>query len=484
MEKEYIRLLNEKGETVRITKEWQIPPDGFDYIIFKDGDYVLAKNGRTGKIEFKDVDIATILNTIISTTSATRIYIAAGKYYAQKPIIISRSNITIEGAHKLGILEGSVEVSEIIANTAMDALIKPDTSVYATERLRNITLRNLHLNGNDKVTDTVNFEGIEYSTIENCAVTGATNSAIKLASHDSGNPGWSNVVKFNRISGGTYGLDLGASDNKIIGNFINGGMNGIYSTGAAEIITHNHIMVCGGDAIYLVGGKQVVISHNEIENNQGVGIKVYKAQDLVITDNLIFRNAGGGITLTVGSTSSVERITIESNLFWENGADYYGHSNEHAKHIYMYCGGTMKEITIANNQFYSNALAEASLGFDGTVSIEDVTITGNYSDLTETAGKPVLIIKSPVRLKSFGNNLGLENMGTATFSGDGGTTQFAIAHGLVTTPDKSKTKVWTLSADAAGDFWIDVDDTYIYVNYKTAPPSGTSNIVLGWEAEV
>ena len=81
-------------------------------------------------------------------------------------------------------------------------------------------------------------------------------------------------------------------------------------------------------------------------------------------------------------------------------------------------------------------------------------------------------------------NARFTNSGTATFSGDGSTTQFKIAHGLVSTPDKGKTRVWALSPDAADNFWIDVDDTYIYVNYKTAPPSGTDNVVLGWYAEV
>ncbi len=75
-----------------------------------------------------------------------------------------------------------------------------------------------------------------------------------------------------------------------------------------------------------------------------------------------------------------------------------------------------------------------------------------------------------------------ENSGTATFSGDGTTTQFKIAHGLVKTP--SKVKVTPASADAAGDFYVTVDTTYIYVNYLTAPPSGTDNVVLYWEAEV
>ncbi len=74
------------------------------------------------------------------------------------------------------------------------------------------------------------------------------------------------------------------------------------------------------------------------------------------------------------------------------------------------------------------------------------------------------------------------NSGTATFSGDATTKQFAIPHGLVTKP--SKYKVWPLSPDAAMDFYLTADDTYIYVNYLTAPPAGTDNVVLGWEGSV
>ena len=37
----------------------------FDYIIFKDGDVVKAKNGRTGKIEFKDTDAASVIQSTL-----------------------------------------------------------------------------------------------------------------------------------------------------------------------------------------------------------------------------------------------------------------------------------------------------------------------------------------------------------------------------------------------------------------------------------
>ena len=74
------------------------------------------------------------------------------------------------------------------------------------------------------------------------------------------------------------------------------------------------------------------------------------------------------------------------------------------------------------------------------------------------------------------------NSGTATFNGDGTTTQFKIAHGLASTP--SKVLVTPASSNATGSFYVTADATYIYVNYTTAPPSGTNNVVLNWYAEV
>lgn len=74
------------------------------------------------------------------------------------------------------------------------------------------------------------------------------------------------------------------------------------------------------------------------------------------------------------------------------------------------------------------------------------------------------------------------NSGTATFSGDGATTQFTIAHGLVSTP--SNVQITPMSSDASGSFYVTVDATNIYVHYITAPASGTNNVVLSWYAEV
>jgi len=75
-----------------------------------------------------------------------------------------------------------------------------------------------------------------------------------------------------------------------------------------------------------------------------------------------------------------------------------------------------------------------------------------------------------------------ENSGKTTFNGDGTTTQFKIVHNLISTP--SKVLVTPASSDATGSFYVTADATYIYVNYLTAPPSGTNNVVLNWYAKV
>jgi len=75
-----------------------------------------------------------------------------------------------------------------------------------------------------------------------------------------------------------------------------------------------------------------------------------------------------------------------------------------------------------------------------------------------------------------------ENSGTATFSGDGSTTDFNIAHGLVETPTVVHLEAKT--SDAAGDKYWEADDTNITVHFITSPPTGNNNVILSWKAEV
>jgi len=75
-----------------------------------------------------------------------------------------------------------------------------------------------------------------------------------------------------------------------------------------------------------------------------------------------------------------------------------------------------------------------------------------------------------------------EASGTATFSGDGSTTTFTIAHGLSAAP--TSFYVTPTSADAAGSFYLTADATNITITYSIAPPSGTNNLTYNWRGEV
>ena len=66
------------------------------------------------------------------------------------------------------------------------------------------------------------------------------------------------------------------------------------------------------------------------------------------------------------------------------------------------------------------------------------------------------------------------NGGLATFSGDGTTKDFGVAHNWGEVP--TAVFVTPASPDASGSFWVEVDATNLIVHYNTAPPSGTNNV--------
>jgi len=70
--------------------------------------------------------------------------------------------------------------------------------------------------------------------------------------------------------------------------------------------------------------------------------------------------------------------------------------------------------------------------------------------------------------------------GKMTFSGDGTTTTFYIPHNMGSTPTVALVgKAIANLPDI--DYW-EVNDTYIIVYFKSAPVSGTDNVILWWLA--
>lgn len=75
---------------------------------------------------------------------------------------------------------------------------------------------------------------------------------------------------------------------------------------------------------------------------------------------------------------------------------------------------------------------------------------------------------------------GLPAGGPISKSGTGSATAFTIAHGLSPTPETYF--VFPTTADAMGDYTLDIDATNITITYAIAPPNGSSNLGYVWGA--
>jgi len=68
--------------------------------------------------------------------------------------------------------------------------------------------------------------------------------------------------------------------------------------------------------------------------------------------------------------------------------------------------------------------------------------------------------------------------GVGTWSGDGTTNTFIVAHNWGEMPTVAF--VQPASPDAVGNFYVQLNENELRIIYKTPPPAGTNNIVLHW----
>ena len=286
---------------------------------------------------------------------------------------------------------------------------------------------------------------------------------------------------------------------------------GVWKSGVVGCISYRNAtgISCLNDSATPNPEHDIVIAHNICYENGSYGIDIIGIENdnynILIANNITFKNNQNNGTL------SSEINLIGSRLFCEGNIIHSTYGTSEVSGINV--GGTGPHF-IRNNAIFN-------IGQGGTkgngIFIQDtagdIVIENNYIGDTQEnptmhnciivwLGETVsgyLIIKNnyfgaqPTRKINIAgtannriikHNFGYitENSGTATFNGDGSTTQFSIAHGLVSTP--SKVLVTPMTADAAGDFYVTADADYIYINYKTAPPSGTDNVKVSWYAEV
>jgi len=446
------------------TKSWTTKVAPYSALVAKDGSTVWAEDatGKTIASGESGVDDASVIQSALD--AGGKVFIAASEYLLSSHILIKQSNVHVEGT-----------LSTVLKMISTDNAIRIDT----TEKdLINIIIRNLKINGNKN-----NIPEGSYRDQASLIFCTDSNNKIYNLQIENLNIGYCRhgaTIRLRNVVGGfvrsCFIHDSGFESG------VTWRCDGIYVGNSNNIIIEGNYIDNNTDVgIALDNNMKVVVGNNIIKDSYRNGLTVVNANDdlqlpenIMIAGNVFENNGRGGLStihILTDYTNKPQRINIAGNLIKKSGAQ--GIAIKRASHVSIR----------ANSIFLFNNSACIELTDDNfNVNIEENTFTdADWGVKVSGTGNSQLIIRKN-KLLAISYHHPTENSGTATFSGNGTTTQFSIAHGLVSAP--TKVLVTPMTADAASDFYVTADDTNIYINYKSAPPSGTDNLKFSWYAEV
>jgi len=542
----YVKVITAGGKPIR-NDLYNSPPDTFSYIIFKEGDLIKAKNGRTGQIEFQGSDASTVIQQAVDSvynSGGGRILLRSGTYILLDTVIL-KDNVELEGEGYNTVLDTRVQAGIFGAainvdgsNTAIRNLrVIGDNSpieaklitIYPSKTISNIAIENI-------VIENASFQSLVASaeptldyTVENVRVKGCVFRNAKDCLVVIGTKHRKVTVEdciFIDDNQSATGIDVWQSDyairvvnnyiyNTRIGISINKSENGNYISDLHDVVVQgNYVNHTSGNGILVYSGRDVVIRDNYVIGAAGDGIHIRYMQynsnklyswNVIVEGNRISHCGFAGI-MVLSSTD----IIIKNNITEYNNKEgiklYEETVGRKSKHIIesniirnnsqessgTYSGIYVSNITYAsikNNIIYDDQSTKTQSY--GIAEVDDSDYNqiignicyGNINGNIRTVG-PNTIVR---------DNEGYvtENSGTATFSGDGTTKDFSIgAHGLaVTDPEKIVVKVTPISSDAIDASpcvgYVDpADNTKIRVKFANPPASGTDNVKIKWEAQV
>jgi hypothetical protein len=417
----------------------------YSYIIFTDGTNYYAKNGKTGQIDFSGTDAGTVIQSAINALSGKggTIFLKAGIYVLTQQLDLSNSpGIKLVGEYGTYHEKGTI----LRPVSGVRAIYAHTSDPFWSE----ITIENIGIYGQETLPSGVQGEIYIWSGgrvhLRNIYIRNARNVGIKLESVTVGFI--ENVEIVDGVSGSGISILFGEVyvDNVVIGNLPGAGIN-IYNTDYVRLTNIREYVCNTGISINTDRGPVDIIGAT-FDNNYKNGIWIWnlsyggtfvdvKARNNNFNNQYTEKDGAGmymrlatGLQVIGGDFSDNRSTPYQTYGIYEDGNDYN---------------------VIINARIVGNTVAP-------------VKLTGTHSKVIYTQGYVT------------------QNSGKATFSGDGATTQFKIPHSLALTP--SKVLVTPGSNDAKDTFYVTADATYIYVNYATAPPPGTNNVVLYWYAEV
>lgn len=485
-----------------------------DVIVYRDGDYAVAVDGRTGTVIARNTDHAYVIQEAINYLPSNRTSISTielkGVFEVDKTITLP-SYTRITGGKIIKNFDGTLIINNDTVNG--NSYIELDGVEINSNSHYGFNIRLVGCN-NVKITSCKIYNSNQQSPENDIAISVAGISSSIYSNYI--------LIANNYISGFSYkGISLGnyVNDAWIINNTVTNTeyINTSYPSDSIYIYNNygNRVYIAGNKCIsnkfraLFIYGNNIKIMFNDLVESGDYLLWVEYGEFITIFGNYLY---GGGILAGTGQSLNVKQgrhIVIEANKIYSS----YGHGLELGHHISDVSGDAYIDDVIIHNNIIINP-NEANTTYYGGIYITTENKSDAYISNVEIIGNIIRDIRStpqmvvgiwlPSQTGGYRDNILIMhniisgatsgdtkilspsslkyNSGTATFSGDGTTTQFKIAHGLVKAP--SRYVVTPASADAAGSFYVTADDTYLYVNYSTAPAAGTNNVVLNWWAEV
>jgi hypothetical protein len=396
------------GLTTAQTGTITIEPGSFaetaSYVIWTDGTYVYAKNGKTGQIDFSGSYAGTVIQSVINaSTSGGKIFIKAGTYSCS-PIQILNSGIILQG-------EGNRTVLKALSTNTADLI---------TVRANNVAIRDMRLEG---------LSGLKHKLIA------GLKSDLVLEYLDLYNPGMDAITlwgypdyvenvkikncRFNAPN--NYGVFIAHGRNIEIANNLFVSVNysavGVSMQSADIYILNNEIVYATDTGIDVEGVSSnfpnyscdgVVIDGNIIRQTGGAGIFVIDARKAVVTNNIVLQSGSPGGICFATSTSTPAGSNIDGGFIMGNFVTN--------SHIGIFVWGedqrSVREITVSNNIAIANK--RSGISFGGYTSGLTVTNNITLNNSQEAAGTYDGIRISGPYYSVFANNISTDIQATKT----------------------------------------------------------------------
>ena len=419
----------EKSVTYRIDPSKQLflhPAEPLSYIILQEDGLVKAKNGLTGKIDFSGTDAASVIQQALNALTPNRTW-------KEKVVLKGDFSLTVPlnvPAYTILDIQGRLQAKGI---NAIQININGTSYVPFVDILNGI-IDGVDASGGTGISSKGHYCNFVNLDIRNFYV------GLSLGWTSAYSCGDNLISRVNCHNNRYEGVLIQSNDNMI--NFLTSYQNetGLRLNGQGGLLASNvHLWGNTDNGLSITSSINDYFLNLESENNANYGILI-----------------GSG----VGNVTNEKFVNV---WVWGNGGATnkgvgLGAASPYSVNDVVFIGGKIDKALEKWN--YVNRV------FIRNVDLKDCTVISGF------ASGEIRYCKGYVT----------ENSGTVTFSGNGTQTQFTIAHGLAGTP--TSVSVTPASNDAKGTFYVTVDATNIYVNYATAPPAGTNNVVLYWSASM